>query len=93
MGAATRDEKLFELSCRDLKVHCRTDGGKILALELELRGTKRTFHGDSVEPQPVRNVGVLHTVTLNERPGTPWVGFSLLLPQGLGIVRSWLDSR
>lgn len=80
MGAATRDEKLFELSCRDLKVHCRTDGGKILALELELRGTKRTFHGDSVEPQPVRNVGVLHTVTLNERPGTPWVGFSLLLP-------------
>jgi hypothetical protein len=80
MAAANSDEKLFELSCRDLKVHCRTDGGKILALELELRGTQRTFHGDSVEPQPVHNVGVLHTVTLNESPGTPWVGFSLLLP-------------
>jgi hypothetical protein len=80
MGAANRDEKLFELSGRDLKVHCRTDGGKILALELELRGTQRTFHGDSVQPQPVHEVGVLHTVTLNDSPGTPWVGFSLLLP-------------
>ena len=71
MGAATSDEKFFELSCRDLKAHCRTDGGKILALELELRGTQRTFHGDNVEPQPVHKVGVPHTVTLNESPGTP----------------------
>ena len=28
----------------------------------------------------MHEVGVLHTVTLNERPGAPWVGFSLLLP-------------
>jgi hypothetical protein len=79
MGAALRAELHFDLAGAGVSVQYRTDGDSVKDLKLELDGKRYAFDGDRIVKQGAK-VGSLHTVTLDETPGRPWVGFSLLLP-------------